>query len=106
MPNKMKPISKTRQLINYMYNTGNAISAAEITSRFGIKVPKREIAKIKTRVERNGNWLIEETTSDNGTVYYQMLDTHPGERMFQFDRYGKRFRPTEGSNAKRLTTVC
>tara|TARA_Y100000310_G_scaffold329387_1_gene399127 strand:+ start:370 stop:684 length:315 start_codon:yes stop_codon:yes gene_type:complete len=101
---KMKPITKTRQLINYLYNTGNAISAAEITSRFGIKVPKREIAKIKTRVERNGNWLVEESVS-NGTTYYQMIDTHPGNRMFQFDRYGKRFRPTENNTSKRLTTV-
>jgi len=103
----MSPVSKTRQLVNYLYNTGNAISESQIRAQFGIKHPKRVMSIISSLVEKYGNWEIVTTENSgrlNGATTYQMLDTHPGDRTFQFDRNGKRFVPQ--GNAKRLTTVC
>ncbi len=104
----MSPVTKTRQLINYLYNTGNAISESQIRSQFGIKHPKRVMSIISNLVEKYGNWEIVTTTNTGRgprATFYQMVDTHPGNRKFQFDRNGKRFVPSASSTAKRMTTA-
>lgn len=80
-----KPIlSNKRKVINFL-SSGKTLTAAQARSRYGIKNFRATISSIRTLVEEHGNWTI---TNDGGR--YSMCDTHPGRRMFTFDRGGHR----------------
>lgn len=77
-------ISKQRKVINFMAK-GRTISAAQARHMYGVKNLRATISDIRTIVQEYGNWQI---INEDGR--YSMRDTHPGNRVFSFDRNGRR----------------
>jgi hypothetical protein len=50
------------------------------------------ISSIREEFEKYGNWQITTTQNNRGETVYNMIDTHPGQRVYGFDAQGNRFR--------------
>ena len=68
----------------------NGITARQATSRFGVGNLRATMSTIREQLEEYGNWEIVNETTTLGTTRYVLVDTHPGKRKFDFDKYGKR----------------
>ena len=85
----MPSVSKRRQVINYLTNTDNGLTASEAKSRYGIKRLATVMHYIKTQLESNGNWEVVTETTARGATRYFINDIHPN-RTYGFNRMGKR----------------
>lgn len=77
-------ISKQRRVINYLAN-GNTLSAAQARNWYGVKNLRATMSDIRPIVQEYGNWQV---VNEDGR--YSMIDTHPGKRMFRFNKAGRR----------------
>ena len=87
----LAPVSKRRQVMNFLSNhPTKGLTIAEAKSKFGIANLASTMRGIKNQVETYGNWEIVKERTPRNKVRYYMVDTHPGTRMYDFDRMGKR----------------
>ena len=86
----MSTLTKKRKVINYLAN-GNGITANEAKSRFGVGNLRATMSNIKSDLESYGNWEVVTEETATGATRYFMNDTHPGTRVYGFDRYGNRY---------------
>ena len=82
-------LTKKRRVINYL-SSGKGLTPAEARSRFGVANLRATISDIRSMVEAYGNWEITTEETSNGSTRYFMEDTHPGNRMYGFDKNGNR----------------
>mgnify|MGYP005821662937 CR=1 FL=1 len=85
----MPSVSKRRQVINYLTNSDNGLTASEAKSRYGIKRLATVMHYIKNQLESNGNWEVVTETTARGNTRYFINDIHPN-RTYGFNRMGKR----------------
>jgi hypothetical protein len=86
-----RPLTKTRQVINHL-RSGKPITADRALNKFGVKNLRAMISSIREQFEKYGNWQIATTQNNRGQTVYNMIDTHPGQRVYGFDAQGNRFR--------------
>ena len=86
----MSTMTKRQRVLNCLAN-GNGLTANEAKSRFGVGNLRATISDIKSQVEAFGNWEIVSEQTATGKTRYFMNDTHPGVRMYGFDKYGNRY---------------
>ena len=88
----LAPVSKRRQVINFLSNTPTAgLTLAEAKNKYGIANLASTMRSIKSQVETYGNWeIVKERTPRKKTRYF-MQDTHPGKRTYAFTREGSRY---------------
>ena len=86
----MATLSKKRKVINYLAS-GKGLTANEAKSRYGVSNLRATISDIRNTVEAFGNWEIVSEQTATGKTRYFMNDTHPGVRMYGFDKYGNRY---------------
>jgi hypothetical protein len=82
-------LTKKRRVINYLAS-GKGLTSNEARSRFGVGNLRATISDIKSQVEAYGNWEITTEETATGMTRYFMEDTHPGNRMYGFDKNGNR----------------
>ena len=82
-------LTKKRRVINYLAS-GKGLTSNEARSRFGVANLRATISDIKSQVEAYGNWEITTEETATGMTRYFMEDTHPGNRMYGFDKNGNR----------------
>jgi hypothetical protein len=88
----LAPVSKRRQVINFLANhPDKGLTLAEAKSKFGISNLASTMRGVKNQVEAFGNWEIVKERTPRNKVRYYMVDTHPGTRMYGFDRMGGRY---------------
>tara|TARA_Y100000034_G_scaffold71310_1_gene86021 strand:- start:133 stop:408 length:276 start_codon:yes stop_codon:yes gene_type:complete len=87
----MTPVSKRRQIINYLTNSNGGLIESEARNRFGIKSLSSMMSSIKKQLECNGNWEVETVKTPRGKTRYFVYDTHPTQRVYGFDRQGNRY---------------
>ena len=88
----LAPVSKRRQVINFLSNNPTAgLTLAEAKNKYGIANLASTMRSIKSQVETYGNWEIVKERTPRNKVRYFMVDTHPGHRTFGFDRDGARY---------------
>ena len=86
----MAIMSKKRKVINYLAN-GKGLTSNEAKSRFGVGNLRATISDIRDTVEAYGNWEVVSEDTKSGVSRYFMVDTHPGSRMYGFDKFGNRY---------------
>ena len=82
-------LTKKRRVMNYLAS-GKGLTSNEARSRFGVANLRATISDIKSQVEAYGNWEITTEETATGMTRYFMEDTHPGNRMYSFDKNGSR----------------
>ena len=87
----MAPVSKRRQVINYLTNSDSGLTESEARKRYGLKSLASTMSTIKKQLEANGNWAISTAKTAHGKTRYFATDTHSGTRTYGFNRMGGRF---------------
>ena len=67
----MATISKKRRVMDYL-SKGNTLSAAQASSKFGVKNFRALISNIKSQVEQYGNWSVYTDETPSGKTSYGM----------------------------------
>ena len=86
----MATMTKKQKVINALRN-GKGITANQAKSRFGVGNLRATMSTIKAELEKYGNWAVVTEKTRNGNVRYFMNDTHPGTRVYGFDKFGNRY---------------
>ena len=87
----MAPVSKRRQVINYLTNSDNGLTESEARNRYGLKSLASTMSTIKKQLEANGNWMVSTSKTAHGKTRYFVTDTHSGTRTYGFNRNGSRY---------------
>ena len=87
----MAPVSKRRQVINYLTNSNHGLTESEARNRYGLNRLASTMGTIKKQLEANGNWAVSTTKTPHGKTRYFVTDTHSGTRTYGFNRNGSRY---------------
>ena len=86
----MSTMTKRRKVMNCLAN-GGSLTANEAKSRYGVGNLRATISSIRGQVEAYGNWEVVSEETATGKTRYFMNDTHPGVRMYGYDKFGCRY---------------
>ena len=86
----MSTMTKRRKVMNCLAN-GGSLTANEAKSRYGVGNLRATVSSIRSQVEAYGNWEVVSEETATGKTRYFMNDTHPGVRMYGYDKFGSRY---------------